>query len=125
MTWHAYDYAPLRLVPDVCAGARLDVGVAVHSRTAGFLAVHTHLDRDWLARRAPHVDAGLVARFLDALGAIAAGGAEAGPIGLLPPSERFHWLTAPRSTILQPGPVRGGRATDVQAAFATLCAQIT
>ena len=68
-------------------------------------------------------DLALVGRFLAALEAVAAGGADAAPIGLLPPSERFHWLTAPRSTVLQPGPVRGGRATDPAEAFEALWAE--
>lgn len=121
MTVHAYDYAILRLVPDVCRGACANVGVALHSRTAHFLGVRTRLDAAWLDLCAPALDRATLRTYLEALVAIGAGGAEAGPIGLLPPSERFHWLTAPRSTIIQPGDVRGGRSADVAAAFERLC----
>ncbi len=123
MTVHAYDYALLRLVPDVCTEAAVNIGVALHSRTAGFIGVRTQVDADWLARYAPALDRALLQTYLQALEAIGRGGADAGPIGLLPPSERFHWLTAPRSTIVQPGAVRGGRTSDVQAAFEALFAE--
>lgn len=119
---HAYDYAVLRLVPDVCRGARFNVGAVLHSRTAGFLAVRTRLDAAVLRACAPHLDADLLGTYLAALETIGRGGAAAGPIGLLPPSERFHWLTAPRSTVIQPGAVRGGRSADVAAAFEALFA---
>ncbi len=124
MTIHAYDYALLRLVPDVCSGACLNVGVALHSRTAGFLGVRTHVDAARLALLAPRLGADVLYAYLDALVAIGIGGTQAGPIGLLPPSERFHWLTAPRSTVIQPGAVRGGRSADVAAAFEALFAAV-
>ncbi len=117
---HAYDYAVLRLVPDVCREASLNIGVALHSRTAGFLALYTQVDAVVVQRLAPSFDLDLLGAFLDALEAIAQGNPTAGPIGLLPPSERFHWLTAPRSTVIQPGAVRGGRSADVVATFAAL-----
>ena len=118
-----YDYALLYLVPRVTTDERVCVGVALHCRTARFLGLRTRLDSR-AAALAGGADPALVGRFLAALEAVAAGGAGAAPIGLLPPSERFHWLTAPRSTVLQPGPVRAGRADDPAAAFDALCAYV-
>ncbi len=114
---HDYDWAVLRLVPDVCRGGGEPVGVVLHARRARFLGLRLRPDAP---ARCPGVDAALLGRFLDGLARVAAGGADAGPIGLLPPSERFHWLTAPRSTVLQPSPVHTGRAADPAAALDAL-----
>ena len=117
--WHDYDYAFLRLVPDVTGEAFANVGLVLHSRTARFLDLRVCFDTTLHLRTG--LDAALVARYLHGLKRVAAGGPEAAPIGLLTPSERFHWLTAVRSTVLQPGPVRGGRTQDVAATFAAMC----
>ena len=117
--WHDYDYAFLRLVPDVTAEAFTNVGLLLHSRTARFLRVRTCFDA--AASLRPGLDPALVSAYLAGFAAIAEGGPAAAPIGLLPPSERFHWLTAVRSTVLQVGPVRGGRTVDVAATFEALC----
>lgn len=121
----AYDYALLRLVPDVGSETALTVGVVVHSRQARVLHVRACLDDALVARLRPDLDAALVRRYLDGLARIAEGAADTGLIGALPPSERFHWLTAPRSTVVQPGPVRGGLAPaddrGLAATFARLC----
>ena len=120
----AYDYALLRLVPDVGSGTALTVGVVVHSRQARVLHVQTCLDDALVARLRPDLDAALVRRYLDGLARIADGGDGTGPIGALPPSERFHWLTAPRSTVVQPGPVRGGLAPADDRGLATTFARL-
>lgn len=119
MSDHPYDYdwALIRLVPDVVRGDACTVGVVLHARRAGYLGLRLSPDT---AHICGGVDRELVARYLEALTAVAAGGPDAGPIGLLPPSERFHWMTAPRSTVLQPSPVHTGRADDPAAALDTL-----
>jgi hypothetical protein len=117
--WHDYDYAFLRLVPDVTGEAFTNVGLVLHSRTARYLGLRVCFDPGTPLRDG--LDGALVARYLAGMQRVAEGGAAGGPIGLLPPSERFHWLTAVRSTVLQPGPVRGGRTPDVAATFAALC----
>jgi hypothetical protein len=58
------------------------------------------------------MDVELLARYLTSLRAICAGDATAGPVALSPPSERFHWLTAPRSDVLQSSPIHSGLTTD-------------
>ncbi len=121
----AYDHALLLLVPTVGVATALTVGAVLHSRRARVLRLAVCLD-DALARSLrPDLDVDLVRRYLDGLARVAEGGAGTGLIGALPPSERFHWLTAPRSTIVQPGPVHGGIApaddARLEATFAALC----
>jgi hypothetical protein len=107
-----YDFALLRVVPRVHTGAFSNVGVVLHARTAEFLALRTVTDRDVLRRLAPGVDPELLGRYLASCAAICAGDARAGAVALAPPSERFHWLTAPRSDVLQSSPVHEGVCTD-------------
>jgi hypothetical protein len=108
----AYDFAVLRAVPHVHLGAFVPVGVVVHARTAGFLGMRTLTEPAELAARVPDVDHELLARYLKACSAVAAGDPAAGPVALAPTSERFHWLTAPRSDVLQSSPVHAGLAAD-------------
>jgi hypothetical protein len=112
-----YDFAVLRLVPRVHLGAFVNVGVVVHARTAEFLALRVLGDERALAARAPGVDVELLARYLRSCMAICAGDARAGPMALAPTSERFHWLTAPRSDVLQSSPVHEGVCEDPQRAL--------
>lgn len=107
-----YDFALLRVVPHVHLGAFANVGVVVHARTAEFLALRSITEVRELSARAPGVDAELLARYLAACAAICSGDSSAGPVALAPPSERFHWLTAPRSDVLQSSPVHEGICDD-------------
>lgn len=113
----AYDYALVRVVPHVPTGDAEAVGVVLQARQARFLDVRFVADPEALAARWPGLDAALLARYLRAFRLVAAGGPGAAPVGLLPPSERFHWLTAQRSTVLQTLPVRTGLADDPEAAL--------
>jgi hypothetical protein len=108
-----YDFAVLRVVPRVHLGAFVNVGVVMHARTAEFLALRVLTDVSALRARLPGVDAELLARYLHASEAICAGDAAAGPVALAPPSERFHWLTAPRSDVIQSSPVHEGVCADL------------
>ena len=109
-----YDFAVLRVVPRVHLGAFINVGVVVHARTAEFLALRAVTDERTLAAHAQGVDPVLLARYLRSYEAICAGDVAAGPMALAPPSERFHWLTAPRSDVLQSSPVHEGICDDPQ-----------
>ena len=111
-SWTAYDFAVLRVVPHVHLGAFVPVGVIVHARTAEFLGARLITDPAELRARVPDVDVELLARDLRTCAAICAGDPAAGPIALDPPSERFHWLTAPRSDVIQASPVHGGLCED-------------
>ena len=113
----AYDFAVLRVVPRVHLGAFVNVGVVVHARTAEFLALRAVTDEGLLRAHVPGVDAELLARYLRSCEAICAGDVTAGPMALAPPSERFHWLTAPRSDVLQSSPVHEGISDDPRRAL--------
>jgi hypothetical protein len=104
----SYNFAVLRVVPHVHLGAFVNVGVVLHARTAEFLGMRAITDRAVLAALAPDVDIELLARYLACLEGICRGDEAAGPVALLPPSERFHWLSAPRSDVLQASPVHAG-----------------
>ena len=112
-----YDFAVLRVVPRVHLGAFVNVGVVVHARTAEFLALRVLGDEQSLSVRIKGVDTDLLARYLRSCVAICAGDASAGPMALAPPSERFHWLTAPRSDVLQSSPVHEGVCDDPKQAL--------
>lgn len=118
----AYDFALLRAVPHVYLGAFVPVGVVVHSRTAAFLGMKS-LEPAALRARVPDVDHDLLARYLAVCCAVAAGDPAGGPIALLSPSERFHWLTAPRSDVLQPSPVHEGLCEEPARALEELFEQ--
>lgn len=122
-SWTAYDYAVVRVVPHVHRCAFANVGVVLHARQAGYLGIRLHTDPDALEAACGGVDVDLLGRFLNAYERIAAGGPAAGPIGLLPPSERFHWLTAPRSAVVQCSDVHGGRTADPAATLEALFAE--
>ena len=107
-----YDFAVLRVVPHPYVGTSVPVGVVLHARRAEFLGMRVLCDAAELARRIPDVDAELLARSLEAARGICEGADTHGPVALTPPSERFHWLTAPRSDVIQASPVHEGVCRD-------------
>jgi hypothetical protein len=108
----SFQYAVVRVVPRVERGECLNVGVVLFSRRHRFLAARTELDEAALAAMAPDSDVAEVRPHLKTLERVAAGDPAGGPIATLEPSERFHWLTAPSSTIVQTSPVHTGLTTD-------------
>ena len=108
----SYHFAILRVVPHVHLGSFVNVGVVLHARTAEFLGMRAIEDVGALRALVRDVDAERLARYLACYEAICAGDASAGPIALVSPSERFHWMTAPRSDVLQASPVHEGLAPD-------------
>ena len=122
-----FDYAVLRVVPRVEREEFLNIGVVLHAPTRAFLGCEVSLDRRRLGVLAPELTPASLAELethLAAWRAVCAGAPGAGPIARLPPSERFHWLVAPRSTMLQTSPVHGGLSEDpastLRRLFATL-----
>jgi len=107
----SYNFAVLRVVPHVYVGACVPVGVLVHARTAEYLDIRVLTSVEGLRARVPDVDVELLVRYLHACEAIARGEAHGGTMALIPPSERFHWLTAPRSDVLQCSAVHEGVCT--------------
>ncbi len=116
-----FEYALLRVVPDIERGELVNVGVLLHCRHREHLAVRTHLDPDRVRALDPAADLEALADALDAWERAVHG---EGPAGVLSPGERFRWLTAPRSTVLQPGPVHTGLTGDPEAEIDRLVARL-
>jgi len=116
----AYDYAVIRVIPRVHLGRFDNVGVILHARREGFIDLLHRVDPHRIALLASTIDLALLERHLQAWRRIATGEGASGAIALLPPSERFHWLTSPRSTILQTSPVHPGRCADPSTAIMDL-----
>ncbi|MCW3022460.1 MAG: hypothetical protein JWR30_1782 [Conexibacter sp.] len=108
----AFQYAIWRVLPDVERGEAVNVGVVVYCRRRSFLAARVELDEPRLKALAPGLDTAALRLHLDGLVRVAAGDPEAGAIAALPQSERFGWLTAASSTIVQPSPIHTGMSDD-------------
>jgi hypothetical protein len=106
-----FEYALIRVVPRVERGEAINVGVIVYSRAFRYLCARIELDERRLLAVDPLVDLGPVRTALSAFGK----SCTEGPLAGRPLGERFCWLTAPRSTIVQPGPVHSGLTTDPDA----------
>jgi hypothetical protein len=119
-----FQYAILRVVPRVERGECVNAGVVLFCRPRRFLAARIALDEKRLSALAPDVDLGAVRAHLGAIERIAAGDASAGPIAALPASERFHWLVAPSSTIIQASPVHTGLSDDPEGELERLVARL-
>jgi hypothetical protein len=120
----AFQYAVLRVVPHVERGERVNAGIVLFCRRARFLEARTALPEAKLAALAPDLAVGPVAQQLRAIERIAAGDPTAGPVARQEPSERFHWLTAPASTVVQPSPVHTGLCEDPAAMLEHLFASL-
>jgi hypothetical protein len=107
-----FQYAALRIVPRVERGEAVNAGVVLFCRPKRFLGARTYLDEGLLAALSPECDPQEISALLDTIGRIADGSPDGGPIAALPASERFHWLVAPASTIVQAGPVHTGLTAD-------------
>jgi len=118
-----FEYALMRVVPRIERGEYVNAGVVLLCRQHGFLEARLHLDRGRLRALDPTLDLELLEEQLAHIPRICAGGPPAGPIGALPHYERFRWLTAPRSTIIQPSPVHTGLCTDPRATLERIFAR--
>lgn len=105
---HPFEYAVLRVVPRVERGEYINAGVVLYCSDLRFLDTRVHLDPHRLRAFAPHLDHGEVMGHLEAARKVCAGGKDAGDIGRLSMGQRFGWLVAPRSTVVQPSPVHTG-----------------
>ena len=124
MAPEAFQYAVLQVVPRVERGERFNAGVVLYSRRHRFLAARVALDRAKLAALAPGTDGDELDRHLQALVRVAAGDPDAGAIAAMDQSERFHWLAAPSSTVIQASPVHTGLCEDPAAMLARLFAEL-
>lgn len=119
-----FQYAIVRVVPRVERGECLNVGVVLLCRPRRFLAARIHLDERRLIALAPELDPQLIRPHLEAIERVAAGDPSAGPIARLGRAERFHWLVAPASTIIQPSEVHTGLCDDPAAELEHLVATL-
>ena len=116
----AYDYAVIRVVPRVEREEFVNVGVVVSCPERNFLEARIEVDPARIAALDPTLDIESLRAHLATIPLICRGGEAAGPIGRLPPRERFHWLIAPRSAVIQVSPAHTGRCEDPAALLARL-----
>jgi hypothetical protein len=119
-----FAYALLRVVPRAERGERLNVGVVLYSRRHDFLDMRTHLDGTRLAALYPGLEPAPIRARLDALRSVVCGEPEGGALAALPASERFGWIVAPASTIIQPSEVHTGLTADPAATLERLFATL-
>jgi Protein of unknown function (DUF3037) len=115
-----YDYAIIRVVPKVEREEFVNAGVIVSCPARGFLEARIELDESRLIALDPTLDVETIRAHLASIPTVCAGGEQAGPIGRLSQRERFHWLVAPRSTIIQTSPVHAGCCKDPAAVLERL-----
>jgi hypothetical protein len=111
----AFSYALLRLVPSLERGESMNVGVVLFSRQHDYLDLRVQVDQQRLAALDPDCDADAVLQRLAALHIVASGDEDGGPLAAQPASERFGWLTAPSSTMIQPSEVHTGMTANPEA----------
>jgi len=121
---NAFQYAIIRVLPRVERGECLNVGVVLLCRPRRYLGARIALDEERLAAFAPGLDPATIRPHLDAIERVAAGDPDAGPIARLELAERFHWLVAPSSTIIQPSEVHSGLCDDPAAELDHLVATL-
>jgi hypothetical protein len=109
---HVFEYATLQVVPRVERGERMNAGLLLYCKALDYLGARVHLDVDRLLALDPSADTAAVLRGLEAAPRTCAGEGPAAGEDLL---RRFRWLTAPRSTVVQPGPVHTGLTSDPDA----------
>ena len=120
----AYAYALLRVVPSVERGELLNAGIVFYCRRAKFLAVRWELPEPVLGAMAPALELEPLRANLASLERIAEGDLSAGPVAAQEQSERFHWLVAPASTTVQPGPVHTGLTSNPEETLARLFSEL-
>ena len=113
----SFAYAALQVVPDIEREEFLNAGLILFCRPREYLAARTSLDARALDAVRPGSDIDAIREQLELAGRIAAGDVSAAPFATMSQSERFHWLTTPRSTLVQPGPLHTGMTDDPRATF--------
>jgi hypothetical protein len=113
----AFTYAVLRIVPDIEREEFVNAGLILFDRERRFLRARTGLDADALTVLDGDCDLDAIRAQLELVEAIASGTTGVAPFAAMSQSERFHWLTTPRSTLVQPGPLHAGVTDDPEATF--------
>lgn len=119
-----YQYAIVRVVPDIERGECINAGVVLLCRSRGYVGALTFLDETRLRALAPDADIPTIRAHLDAIERVARGDPAGGPIARSSIAERFHWLVAPASTIIQPSEVHTGLTDDPAAELDRLVADL-
>jgi hypothetical protein len=120
----SFQYALLRLVPSLPRGEAMNVGIVLHCRRGGFLALRSRVDEDRLRVLDPAIDLDGLRAHLDLLERVAAGDDPDNPIARMDRSERFGWIVAPSSTVVQPSAVHTGLTDDPSATLEKLFAEL-
>ncbi|MGA8028883.1 MAG: DUF3037 domain-containing protein [Bryobacteraceae bacterium] len=120
----SFDYAVIRIVPRVEREEFINAGVIVFCLQRNFLQARVQLDEARLRSLSPELDLDLLRQHLHAIPKVCSGDRDAGPIARLPPRERFHWLVAPRSTVIQVSAVHSGLCESPDSALDELFSQL-
>lgn len=120
----SFEYAVIRVVPQVERGEFINAGIVLYCRARSFLEARISLDETRLRALAPGADPAEIMSYLEAMRRICHGGPGSGPIGQLTQRERFHWLVAPRSTVIQTSPAHAGLCHDPAAMLDHLMATV-
>jgi hypothetical protein len=121
---HSFDYAVLRVVPRVEREEFINAGVLLFCVAHRFLAARIHVDEARVRALCSDIDCGLIRERLEAVERVCQGDPDAGPIAHLTQRQRFHWLVAPRSTMLQVSPVHSGLCESPEHALDSLFKQL-
>jgi hypothetical protein len=121
---NSFDYAVLRVVPRVEREEFVNAGVILFCLAKDFLSARVEVNEPRLRALWPDLDLDLVREHLTAIPRICAGSPDAGPIARLTLRERFHWLVAPRSTMVQVSPVHAGLCDEPERALDELFRQV-
>jgi hypothetical protein len=124
MSKRAYQYVVLRCVPRVEREEFVNVGVVLYCQASDYLDVRSNVDKRRLHLLDPHLDLDQVCEALAFVEGVCAGDARGGSVAEQPIGTRFGFLVAPRSTVLQPGPVHGGLTTDPAAELERLLGRL-
>ena len=122
--WHAYDYAVIRVLPRVEREEFINVGVLLYCPSLNFLRAECSPDETRLTSFASGADLTEVRDHLGSICRICSGSDDSGPIGKMSLGERFRWLTAPRSTVVQTSAVHTGFTDDPEATLKRLLRQL-
>ena len=120
MTWVRFEYTVIRVIPRVERGEAINAGVVLFCRARRFLGARVGLGaarEQALWAIAPDADLDAIRERLDIIRLICSGAPGSGPIGRLTQAERFHWVVAPQSTVVQAGPIHTGICTDPETAL--------
>lgn len=120
---HLFEYAVIRVVPRVEREEFINVGVILYCSKQKFLETLYHINEEKLKTISPQTDIEEIQEYLQSFEKICHGGSKGGPIGQLPMAERFRWLTAVRSTVVQSSPVHPGLCLDAEETLNRLFSQ--